>query len=61
MYTCIICRFQAELDDVIAPAVGGRCVCLRCFARETGSGSPMPQRLRRDLVNALDSIRTPGA
>ena len=61
MYTCIICRFEAELDDVIAPAAGGRCVCLRCFARETGSGSAMPPRLRRDVMNALDSSRTSGA
>ena len=34
----------------------GRCVCLRCFDRETGSARPMPKALRRALVAALAAI-----
>lgn len=53
MYKCVICRFEAELDDAIAPPAGGRCVCLRCFARETETARPMPGALRRDIAAAL--------
>ena len=56
MYICVICRFEAELDDVIAPTASGRCVCLRCFARETETARPMPKGLRRELVAVLSTI-----
>lgn len=50
--TCIICHFDVELDDV---AIGGapRCVCLRCYGRETGSMLVMPKSLQRELAAAL--------
>jgi len=38
----VICRFATELDDVVAPSADRRCVCLRCFHRETRSALPMP-------------------
>jgi hypothetical protein len=56
MTTCIICRFETELDDVVINGAGGRCVCLRCYARETGTARPMPKVLRRDLIEALAAV-----
>ncbi len=53
MYTCVICRFETELDDVIAPVASGRCVCLRCYARETETALPMPKALRQDVSATL--------
>ena len=44
MATCVICRFETELDDVVLGGRAGRCVCLRCFDRETGNGRSMPTR-----------------
>jgi hypothetical protein len=51
--TCIICRFETELDDVTVMGSAGRCVCLRCFTRETETTRPMPKALRRELTAAL--------
>lgn len=56
MTTCIICRFETELDDVVIHGAGGRCVCLRCYARETGTARPMPKALRRDLIETLAAV-----
>jgi hypothetical protein len=53
MFVCVLCRFETELDDVIAPVAGGRCVCLRCFHRETESCKSMSKQLRRDLMSTL--------
>jgi recombinational DNA repair protein (RecF pathway) len=58
MFTCIICRFETELDDVAVQSVSGRCICLRCFDRETGNVLPMPGALRRELVEALANCET---
>ena len=56
MATCTICRFETELDDVVLGGRTGRCVCLRCFDRETGSARPMPKALHRALSAALAEI-----
>jgi hypothetical protein len=56
MATCTICRFETELDDVVVGGRTGWCVCLRCFARETDNGRPMPKGLRRELSAALAQI-----
>ena len=53
MWTCSICRFATELDDVVARMAGNRCICLRCFDRETNQSKPMPKALRRALSAAL--------
>ena len=54
MLTCTICHFETELDDVVLSSRdGGRCVCLRCFDRETGSTRRMPKGLRRELSDLL--------
>lgn len=56
MLTCIICRFETELDDAITHSPRGRCVCLRCFNRETGDDRRMSNALRRDLIATLAGI-----
>jgi hypothetical protein len=53
MSTCTICRFQTEADDIAVPLAGGRCICLRCFTRETETAHPMPKGLRRQLDSLL--------
>ncbi len=56
MYSCIICHFDAELDDVAVLGGARSCVCLRCYSRETNSDRPMPRRLRQDLISTLAGI-----
>ena len=53
MTTCRICRFETELDDVAVRSDAGRCICLRCYGRETGSARPMSKALQRQLSAAL--------
>lgn len=50
MFTCIICQFDCELDDVVVLSPLGTCICLRCFNRETGSTKPMPKGLRTQIA-----------
>ncbi len=54
MVTCVLCGFVTELDDA-ALLLGGRprCICLRCFARETGTARAMPPALRREVDACL--------
>jgi hypothetical protein len=52
LHVCIICRFPAELDDAVVPTSAGRCICLRCYSRETGSAKVLNRRLR-DQLNAV--------
>ena len=56
MFTCRICRFETELDDVVVAGASGACICLRRFGRETGIARPMPQPLRRELSAALATL-----
>jgi hypothetical protein len=58
MTICTICRFETELDDVVVRASreGGHCICLCCFARQTGTERPMPKALRRDIIAALAAL-----
>ncbi len=58
MSICTICRFATELDDVVVATAPGRCICLRCYGRETGSARPMPKALRRELSTALAARET---
>ncbi len=53
MATCVICHFATPLDDVALACGSGRCVCLRCFVRETGGAPPMPKALQRILTATL--------
>jgi hypothetical protein len=58
MFTCSVCHFDVELDDVEIRSVARRCVCLRCYLRETASARPLPKSLRREL-SALLAALTP--
>lgn len=58
MHTCVICRFEIPLDDAIAPTGSGRCLCLSCFARETGNTLAMPKQLRLELTAILEIALT---
>jgi hypothetical protein len=57
MLRCILCAFDTELDDAVVTSSTGRCICLRCYARETNNQKPMTKRLRRELAAALDTIQ----
>ena len=53
MFRCLICQFEAVLDDAIAITERGTCICLRCFARETGSERPVSRELRAAVERVL--------
>ncbi len=59
MVTCILCNFSVELDDAaVLLASRPRCICLRCFTRETGLPSrAMPGGLRREIASCLVADR----
>jgi hypothetical protein len=54
MWTCAICHFETEFDDVELAIATGQCVCLRCYGRETGTTLQMPKSLRIDIISALE-------
>ncbi len=56
MTTCTICRFDTELDDVVVTLAAGRCICLRCFGRQTDTARHMPKGLRREIIAALAEV-----
>lgn len=56
MTTCIICRYDVPMDDAIAPSASGRCVCLRCFTRETSTTMRMPKGLIRQLTELMEDV-----
>lgn len=58
VYVCLLCRFETEKDDAIAPLSCGKCICLRCYARTTDTAVPMPDHLRRQLVAALAGVES---
>lgn len=49
--TCRICHFEYVLDDEAAPRI-----CVRCFAREIGNEYVMPPKLRRQLIEFLNTL-----
>ena len=56
MLTCSICHFETELDDVVVARTRGRCICLRCYSRATGSARPMPTSLQQAVRAALADL-----
>ena len=54
MLSCVVCSFETYLDDVVLRVGGERCVCLRCYARETETELRMPSSLQRQLVASLE-------
>lgn len=53
MLTCIICGDDTALDDVQILGGAGRCICLRCYSRETGRELEVPRTLRRAVMRAM--------
>jgi hypothetical protein len=53
LHVCVLCRFPAELDDAVVPTDNGRCICLRCFSRETETVRPMDRKLREAVIAVL--------
>lgn len=56
MWTCRLCRFPIEFDDVELRLTRGHCICLRCYRRETGAARDMPRTLQRQLLAALAAL-----
>ena len=56
MYHCILCAFDVELDDTVVISASTRCICLRCYTRETGNLKLMTKALRRELVSTLSQV-----
>ncbi len=56
MLRCILCAFATELDDAVLVTPTGRCLCLRCFARETASTLLVSKELRQELTAVLASL-----
>ena len=56
MATCIICRFTTELDDVVITGTSRHCICLRCFARETGSERRLAKGLQHEVLALLTAL-----
>jgi hypothetical protein len=52
MYRCILCGFDVVLADVRIEMRGGRCICLRCFLRETCHTERLGAALRREIEQA---------
>jgi len=55
MWTCILCRFDVVLDDVLLMFKSGRAICLACYQREVDQAQPMPAALRRAITAAMDA------
>ncbi len=53
MYECRICRWLYPLDDVMLMFGSIRCVCVRCYRRETVTDKPMPKHLQRELSQVI--------
>lgn len=58
MFSCVCCHFETVLDDVSLVLGNRRCVCLRCYGRETDSARVMPKALREQLI-ALLAVAAP--
>jgi hypothetical protein len=57
MFECMICHYDdIQLDDVaIKHSDGRRCICLKCFERETGRTPHLSKRLVRDAREGAGS------
>ncbi len=56
MFRCLLCVFATELDDVVLVTPTGRCLCVRCFTRETASTLLVSQELRQELTAVLANV-----
>lgn len=53
-YVCILCRFPTAIDDAECPTPSGKCICIRCWKRETADEHPMPADLRKDAARTVN-------
>jgi hypothetical protein len=54
MYCCLLCHDTAiPLDDAVAPARSGTCICLTCYTRRDQLEPPLSPALRRAIEAAL--------
>ena len=60
MTTCQICRFDAEVDDVVLRRGEGGCICVACYYRETDNTLRMSKALRRELNAEISIIEDGG-
>jgi hypothetical protein len=56
MSTCVLCRFEVVTDDVALTGPQGRCICLRCYLRETETAQPLSKALRQEVESCLAEI-----
>jgi hypothetical protein len=54
MRVCRLCRWSVTLDDVVVMLQGDRCICLRCYLRETDDRVTMPRDYQRQIAAALE-------
>ena len=54
MYTCLLCKYPTELDDVVATPRQGRCICLRCFHGQVGDQCRINRALRHAIEEVLE-------
>lgn len=60
METCRICHFEMTLDDTALESETGKPVCLRCYARLTGTELRMPRKLRLQLQACMTDVAVSG-
>ena len=57
MFHCILCQFDVVLDDTrIVSMDTGRCICLRCYCRESDSMITMSKHLRHELTAVANGV-----
>ena len=59
MYICVICSATTPLDDAVGPTEDGRCLCLSCLTRETGTALTVPAELQGELATIMDGSAWP--
>lgn len=56
MRTCRLCRWLVTPDDVVVELREERCICLRCFLRETNDERPMSKAFTREIEAVLHAV-----
>lgn len=56
MRTCRLCRWLVTPDDVVVELRNERCICLRCYLRETDDARPMPRGYQREIHAVLQTL-----
>ena len=59
MFTCRICHFTTEMDDVeIGGADDGTCICVRCYRRETETTKRMTRKQLLEWMAVVNEVQT---